>query len=215
MPPRSLWRMLTRRSRSGRKLMSTTAEWLTSLGMPEYAARFAENDIDFTILDDLTDQDLEKIGVASLGHRRKLLRAMVDLKDLEKSEPNAAVASVVPAGPRPQDTAERRQVTVMFSEVFTPEKFVISRASRFRSGEKRSALSSISAIVPKYALNFRTSGITEMATQARSAWHRRPRLCTSAPFFLTRVRTCIGQGLSRFDPARGTPALNEGRVSAR
>ena len=32
---------------------------------------------------------------------------------------------------------------------------------------------------------------------------------------LTGVRTCIGQGLSRFDPARGTPALNEGRVSAR
>jgi hypothetical protein len=38
-----------------------------------------ENDIDFTILGDLTDQDLEKIGVASLGHRRKLLRAIAAL----------------------------------------------------------------------------------------------------------------------------------------
>ncbi len=50
------------------------AGWLTSLGMSEYAERFAENDIDFTILGDLTDQDLEKIGVASLGHRRRHLR---------------------------------------------------------------------------------------------------------------------------------------------
>jgi hypothetical protein len=52
------------------------AEWLDKLGMSEYAQRFADNDIDFTILGDLTDQDLEKIGVASLGHRRKLLRAI-------------------------------------------------------------------------------------------------------------------------------------------
>jgi class 3 adenylate cyclase len=97
--------------------MSTTAEWLTSLGMSEYAERFAENDIDFTILGDLTDPDLEKIGVASLGHRRKLLRAIADLKDVEKSEPGVAVAAIAPVGPRPQDTAERRQVTVMFSDL--------------------------------------------------------------------------------------------------
>ena len=57
--------------------MQEIADWLKSLGMSEYAQRFAENDIDFTILSDLTDQDLEKIGVASLGHRRKLLRAML------------------------------------------------------------------------------------------------------------------------------------------
>jgi SAM domain (Sterile alpha motif) len=43
--------MLARRNRPGRQVMSTTAEWLTSLGMSEYAERFAENDIDFTILE--------------------------------------------------------------------------------------------------------------------------------------------------------------------
>ncbi len=85
--------------------------------LSEYAERFAENDIDFTILGDLTDQDLEKIGVASLGHRRKLLRAIANLKDVEKSKPYVAVAAVVPAGPRSQDSAERRQVTVMFSDL--------------------------------------------------------------------------------------------------
>jgi hypothetical protein len=56
--------------------MQQFAEWLESLGLSRYAKRFAENDIDFTILGDLTDQDLEKIGIVSLGHRRngKLLR---------------------------------------------------------------------------------------------------------------------------------------------
>jgi hypothetical protein len=76
---------------------------------------FAENDISFVILPDLTDQDLEKIGVVSLGHRRLLLRAITDLpsgaKDTSKS------AATTPAFATSQDTAERRQVTVMFSDL--------------------------------------------------------------------------------------------------
>jgi hypothetical protein len=47
------------------------ADWLEKLGLGQYAQRFSENEIDFSILADLTDQDLEKIGVAPLGHRRK------------------------------------------------------------------------------------------------------------------------------------------------
>ena len=97
--------------------MQQMVDWLEKLGMSEYAKPFAENDIDFTILGDLTDQDLEKIGVASLGHRRKMLRAIADLKVVEKSAPAVAIAAVAPAEPRPQDTAERRQVTVMFSDL--------------------------------------------------------------------------------------------------
>ena len=93
------------------------ADWLEKLGMSEYTQRFAENDIDSTILCDLTDQDLEKIGVVSLGHRRKLLHAIADLKDTKKSEPGVAVAAAAPAAPRAQDAAERRQVTVMFSDL--------------------------------------------------------------------------------------------------
>jgi hypothetical protein len=56
--------------------MQEIADWLKSLGMAEYAQRFAENDVDCTILGDLTDQDLKDLGVVSLGHRRKLLRAI-------------------------------------------------------------------------------------------------------------------------------------------
>jgi SAM domain (Sterile alpha motif) len=95
--------------------MQQIADWLGKLGLSEYAQRFTENDIDFTILGDLTDQDLEKIGIASLGHRRKLLRAIANLKTIEKSAP--AIAVPVPAAPLPLDTAERRQVTVMFSDL--------------------------------------------------------------------------------------------------
>src|SRR6516162_9223292 len=95
--------------------MQQIADWLEKLGLSEYAQRFAENDIDFTILGDLTDQDLEKIGIASLGHRRKLLRAIANLETIEKSAPAVAIAA--PAAPLPLDTAERRQVTVMFSDL--------------------------------------------------------------------------------------------------
>jgi SAM domain (Sterile alpha motif) len=51
------------------------ADWLEKLGLGQYAQRFAENDISFSVLPDLTDQDLKDIGV-SLGHRRQLLRAI-------------------------------------------------------------------------------------------------------------------------------------------
>ena len=95
--------------------MQQIADWLEKLGLSEYAQRFTENDIDFTILGDLTDQDLEKIGIASLGHRRKLLRAIANLETIEKSAPAVAVAA--PAAPLPLDAAERRQVTVMFADL--------------------------------------------------------------------------------------------------
>src|SRR6516165_5137402 len=95
--------------------MQQISDWLEKLGLSEYAQRFAENHIDFTILPDLTDQDLEKIGVASLGHRRKLLSAITDLEAGEKSA--AAIAVAAPAAPQLLETAERRQVTVMFSDL--------------------------------------------------------------------------------------------------
>ena len=94
--------------------MQQIADWLEKLGLSEYAQRFAENDIDFTILGDLTDQDLEKIGIASLGHRRKLLRAIANLETNESAH-RAGVAA--PAAPLLLDTAERRQVTVMFADL--------------------------------------------------------------------------------------------------
>ena len=59
--------------------MQQIADWLKKLGMSEYAQRFAENRIDFSVLPDLTDHDLEKLGVV-LGDRRKMLRAIANLE---------------------------------------------------------------------------------------------------------------------------------------
>jgi class 3 adenylate cyclase len=99
--------------------------------MSEYAERFADNDIDFTILGDLTDQDLEKIGVWSLGHRRKLLRAIAELGSAPATapvappaeapvmEPATAVAAARPplVSAAPEAAGERRHVTVMFCDL--------------------------------------------------------------------------------------------------
>ena len=59
--------------------MQQIADWLKKLGMSEYAERFAENHIDESVIRELTDQDLKDLGVVSLGHRRKMLRAIRDL----------------------------------------------------------------------------------------------------------------------------------------
>ena len=90
--------------------------WLRNLGLEQYEAIFRENAIDETVLPDLTDQDLEKLGVL-LGHRRRLLRAIANLENTEKSASTIPAAAAPPAAPLVHDTAERRQVTVMFSDL--------------------------------------------------------------------------------------------------
>jgi len=89
--------------------MQQIAGWLEKLGMSEYAQRFAENGIGFAALRHLTDQDLKDIGVL-LGHRRIMLAAIQELG-------SSAAALPVTAELKRQDTAERRQVTVMFSDL--------------------------------------------------------------------------------------------------
>jgi class 3 adenylate cyclase len=95
--------------------MQQVADWLQKLGLGQYAQRFAENDISFSILPDLTDQDLKELGVASLGHRRQLLRAIAELKGDETIAPKPTNENISSAAPH--ETAERRQVTVMFSDL--------------------------------------------------------------------------------------------------
>jgi len=93
--------------------MQQIADWLEKLGLSEYTARFAENGIDISVLRYLTDQDLKDIGVV-LGHRRKMLAA---ISELTGATPVTSEAAAVEAQPKTQDSAERRQVTVMFSDL--------------------------------------------------------------------------------------------------
>ncbi|MCP3420080.1 AAA family ATPase [Bradyrhizobium brasilense] len=95
--------------------MQQIADWLKQLGLGQYAQRFAENDITVAILPDLTDQDLKELGVASLGHRRQLLRAIGERNRLEQGAPRPPISPASPVAPH--DTAERRHVTVMFSDL--------------------------------------------------------------------------------------------------
>jgi class 3 adenylate cyclase/predicted ATPase len=89
-------------------------EWLRSLGLGQYETSFLENGVDADVLPDLTDADLEKLGVL-LGHRKRLLKAIAGLKNAA-GEPVPDQAAVKPE-PKPQDTAERRQLTVMFCDL--------------------------------------------------------------------------------------------------
>jgi class 3 adenylate cyclase len=93
--------------------VATITEWLASLGMSEYAQRFADNRIDdVSILRDLTDQDLKDIGVP-LGHRRKMLRAIAEMVGATRTQMRSAPAPE----PKRRDDAERRQLTVMFCDL--------------------------------------------------------------------------------------------------
>jgi class 3 adenylate cyclase len=88
--------------------MRQVTDWLEGLGLGQYAHRFAENDIDFAVLAKLNDADLKELGVTSLGHRKRLLEAIAE---------RAGAPSPTPAEPKVPDSAERRQVTVMFSDL--------------------------------------------------------------------------------------------------
>jgi class 3 adenylate cyclase len=94
--------------------MPEFVDWLKTLGMSEYAERFAENRIDLSVLRHLNDQDLKDLGVAALGDRRKMLSA---ISELTGTAPRAGPGPPVPTAPTSQDIAERRQLTVMFCDL--------------------------------------------------------------------------------------------------
>ena len=110
--------------------MQHIVEWLETLGMSEYAGRFAENRIDFSVLPDLTDQHLKDLGLP-LGDRLKMLRAIRELAvvSLVSSEASSAeqrgqgitarcdAAPVQAGAPAAEISGERRYLTVMFCDL--------------------------------------------------------------------------------------------------
>jgi class 3 adenylate cyclase len=93
------------------------AVWLRTLGLERYEGAFRENEINEQVLPNLTQEDLKEIGVAPVGHRRMLLEAIAALRaDMGVNEPAVAAMHSAP-NVAPEDRAERRQVTVMFSDL--------------------------------------------------------------------------------------------------
>ncbi|MGE5163242.1 MAG: AAA family ATPase [Sphingobacteriales bacterium] len=94
------------------------AEWLGRQGLGQYAQTFAENHIDYSVLPDLTEDDLEKLGI-SLGHRKKLLRAIDEVWGTRQARDTMKVArtGAEATSPAQHRDAEFRQITVMFCDL--------------------------------------------------------------------------------------------------
>src|SRR5215472_312390 len=90
--------------------MRDIAEWLASIGLSEYAQRFADNAIDLSVIRDLTEQDLKDLGVL-LGHRRRILRAIAEL---DGGAPSPTETAIEPAL---RDRAQRRHLTLMICDL--------------------------------------------------------------------------------------------------
>ncbi len=98
-------------------MSNPVAKWLDEIGFGQYLPQFAENDIDIDILPDLSEDDLEKLGV-SMGHRKKILRAITSLNvDENQGEPTAPILPPLDAQQTEEAGAERRQLTVMFCDL--------------------------------------------------------------------------------------------------
>jgi hypothetical protein len=92
--------------------------WLRSLGLGKYEAAFRENEIDETVLPNLTAEDLKDLGVSLVGHRRKLLDAIATLRNDGSGQPQSVTtASARPSAETPSATpvaepvGERRHVS--------------------------------------------------------------------------------------------------------
>src|SRR5579862_2172937 len=102
--------------------MDQVTDWLVSLGLAEHAPRFVENFIDFSVLRDLTEQDLKDLGVVAIGHRRKIMRAIAELGQAAPAAPPPPSIEPLPKAPSGAaqnafDEAERRHLTVLFCDL--------------------------------------------------------------------------------------------------
>jgi class 3 adenylate cyclase/tetratricopeptide (TPR) repeat protein len=101
--------------------MLSVSEWLDSVGFQAYTAGFIEHGIDTHSLRELTDSDLKTLGVHLLGHRKTLLRLISELRATEGDAPTIRSDPLARAAPfsagSAQDSAQRRQITVMFCDL--------------------------------------------------------------------------------------------------
>jgi class 3 adenylate cyclase/predicted ATPase len=122
--------------------------WLRGLGLERYEQAFRENEIDLRVLPELTADDLKELGVAAIGHRRLLLKAIADLA---AGAGRAAAEDVPAASPaNATDEAERRQLTVMFCDLVGSTAL----SARFDPEELREEIrayqNAVSGVVARY-----------------------------------------------------------------
>src|SRR5262245_52798428 len=118
--------------------------WLRGLGLGQYEALFRASEIDADILPELTEVDLEKLGVP-LGHRKRLLRAISALAAAETSPAPAALT-----GSKPHDAAERRQLTVMFCDLVGSTALSVRFDPEELREEIRAYQNAVSGVIARY-----------------------------------------------------------------
>ena len=117
--------------------------WLRNLGFEEYEAAFRQNAVDLDILPRLTADDLKDLGVVTVGHRRKLLDAISDLRSAAGSSTRHATSAPPSPSPAPykaalEIAAERRPIAVMFCDLVGSTK-LSRRSSTRKTGATSSA----------------------------------------------------------------------------
>jgi SAM domain (Sterile alpha motif) len=85
--------------------------WLRGLGLGLYEGNFRESEIEADVLPELTEADLEKLGLP-LTPQKRILKAIANLGDEDEATRPTSVVR-----PSPKDAAERRQLTVMFCDL--------------------------------------------------------------------------------------------------
>src|SRR6516225_1077267 len=126
--------------------------WLRNLGLGQYEALFRENEIDADILPELTEVDFEKLGVP-LGHRKRLLRAISGLGapgTLARALAETSAAPSASTGAKPQDAAERRQLTVMFCDLVGSTALSVRFDPEELREELRAYQNAVSGVVARY-----------------------------------------------------------------
>ena len=156
--------------------------WLRSLGLGRYEAAFRDNEIDETVLPNLTAEDLKDLGVSVVGHRRKLLDAIAALRtDAGAKAPSLDAATTSSALPvSPEDRAERRQVTVMFSDLVGSTAL----SARMDPEDLREVVSAYHKCVAE---------VVRLAVSWRSIWATAclSTLATPRPMRMTPSRQCV------------------------
>src|SRR5215467_9145222 len=122
--------------------------WLRGLGLERYEQAFRENEIDLRVLPELTADDLKDLGVAAIGHRRLLLKAIADLA----AGAGRAAAEDVPAASPANATAEaeRRQLTVMFCDLVGSTALSVRFDPEELREELRAYQNAVSGVVARY-----------------------------------------------------------------
>jgi hypothetical protein len=167
--------------------------WLREIGLAQYAETFRANDIDGELLGRLTSDDLKEIGVASFGHRTKLLEAIAELGNAPAAAPAMTLVMPPPISTvAPQKisaaveaTGERRYLTVMFCDLvgstgisarldadFLPAAPLSAAACsiKARTSEREDAVEDTAVIYSRYAAGlFGSNGLMANHSQSVSS----------------------------------------------